>query len=487
MNFEPTEEQRTIVDFAKDSDANICINALAGAAKTTTLELICHAVTNIPILSLAFNKRIADELSKRLPPHVECRTFNSLGHRVWSAAINRRLTVNTNKMHEALKRAVEDLPRSKKEEGWDDFADTLRWLRFAKRDGYVPAKWRGVAQHVLTSDWSSYDEEPTELQAMLIESAMNQSIEQAYVGVIDYDDQIYMPVIFGATWPRFPLVLCDETQDLSAINHVMLEELVDKRVIIVGDPWQSIYAFRGAVQGGMAALVAKFNMVEFPLSMTFRVPKKGVERAKFRVPHMRAPEWQIEGLISNLEEWRSDNIPEGAAIICRNNAPLFRTGLRLLKSQRSIKLVGMDIGPSLVRTMKKLGPLSGTAPEIDRWLESWLTAELKRAKNPDIVYDKYECLQVLCLNPNARNLGEAITLAQDLFKREGAIQLLSGHKAKGLEWETVFHLDSWRIPSKWVKEGTEAWEQEMNVRYVIETRFKKEMFFIDSENFSDRR
>lgn len=482
--FTPTEEQKTIVDFAKDSDANICINALAGAAKTSTLELICHAVTNIPILSLAFNRRIADELSKRLPAHVECRTFNSLGHRVWSAAISRRLTVNTNKMHEALKRAVEDLPRSKKEEGWDDFAETLRWLRFAKRDGYVPSKWRGVAKRVLTSDWSAYDEEPTEIQAMLIESAMNQSIEQAYAGVIDYDDQIYMPVLFGGTWPKFPLVLCDETQDLSAINHVMLEQLVDKRVIIVGDPWQSIYAFRGAVQGGMQSLVVKFNMVEFPLSMTFRVPKVGVERAKFRVPHMRAPDWQIEGHLANLEEWGPETPSEGSAIICRNNAPLFRCALRLLRGGRSVKLVGMDIGPGLVRIMKKLGPLSGTTSEIDRWLETWFHAELKRAKNPDIVYDKYECLQVLCLNPNARNLGEAITLAQDLFRREGAIQLLSAHKAKGLEWETVFILDPWRFPSKWAKEGTEAWEQELNCRYVAETRFKKEMFFIDSENFN---
>jgi DNA helicase II / ATP-dependent DNA helicase PcrA len=480
----PTDEQQVIIDFAKDSDANMCVNALAGAAKTTTLEMIGCALTRIPILYLAFNKRIVDEAKKRLPPHIEMRTFNSLGHGVWSKAINRRLTVNTNKMHEALKRAVEDLPRSKKEEGWEDFAETLRWLRFAKRDGYVPAKWRGVARRVLTENWSAYDEEPTELQAILIESAMNQSIEQAYVGVIDYDDQIYMPVIFGATWPRFPLVLCDETQDLSAINHVMLEELVDKRVIIVGDPWQSIYAFRGAVQGGMQSLVTKFNMVEFPLSMTFRVPKVGVERAKFRVPHMRAPDWQIEGTITNLEEWGPNAVPDSAAIICRNNAPLFKCALRLLKSGRSIKLVGMDIGPGLVRVMKKIGPSSSTLTQTESMLETWFHAELKRAKNPDIVYDKYECLQVLCLNPNARNLGEAITLAQDLFKREGAIQLLSGHKAKGLEWNTVFHLDSWRIPSKWAKEGTEAWEQEMNVRYVIETRFKKEMFFIDSETFN---
>jgi hypothetical protein len=291
--------------------------------------------------------------------------------------------------------------------------------------------------------------------------------------------------LFGAIWPKFPLVLCDEAQDLSAINHVMLEYLVDKRVIIVGDPFQSIYFFRGAVAGGMQDLVSKFNMIEFPLSMTFRVPKVGVERAKFRVPHMRAPDWQIEGHIHHYDSWGPECMPDGAAVICRNNAPLFRLALRLLKSGRSIKLVGMDIGPGLVRVMKKLGPASLTATQIESALETWLHAELKRAKNPDIVYDKHECLQVLCLNPNARNLGEAITLAQDLFKREGAIQLLSGHKAKGLEWNTVFHLDSWRIPSKWAKEGTEAYEQEMNVRYVVETRFKKELFLINSEDYVD--
>jgi hypothetical protein len=120
---------------------NLCVNALAGAAKTTTLEMICHAVDNIPILSLAFNKRIADELSKRLPAHVECRTFNSLGHRVWAQACGRRLTLEPNKMHSITKRLIEDLPRSRQSEAWEDFADTLRWLRYAKRDGYVPQDW----------------------------------------------------------------------------------------------------------------------------------------------------------------------------------------------------------------------------------------------------------------------------------------------------------------------------------------------------------
>jgi superfamily I DNA/RNA helicase len=482
----PTEEQSAIIDFARLHTENLCVNALAGAAKTTTLEMICHAVDNIPILSLAFNKRIADELSKRLPAHVECRTFNSLGHRVWAQACGRRLTLEPNKMHSILKRLIEDLPRSRQQEAWEDFADTLRWLRYAKRDGYLPNGWREVGKSLTDKfdQWiSDYDEAPSRQQAELIELAMMESCRQGYEGNIDYDDQIYLPVIFGAPWPKYPLVLCDEVQDLSPINHVMLEKLVHKRVIIVGDPWQSIYGFRGAVANGMSQLVTKFNMAELPLSMTFRVPKRGVERAHFRVPHMRAPEWQIDGRIDSLERWGPECIPDGAAIICRNNAPLFKCGLKLLKAGRSIKLVGMEIGPGLLRIMRKLGPPTLTRNQIGTALDAWFKRELDKAKRAEIVYDKYECLEVLCLRPDANNLGQAIAFAEDIFKRSGAIQLLSIHKAKGLEWETVFHLDSWRIPSKWAKPDTEEWEQEMNARYVCETRFKREMYLVNMEDF----
>jgi superfamily I DNA/RNA helicase len=105
--------------------------------------------------------------------------------------------------------------------------------------------------------------------------------------------------------------------------------------------------------------------------------------------------------------------------------------------------------------------------------------ELKRAKRQETVFEKADCLRVL--TKDHETLGQAIKHAEALFKQEGPIQLLSGHKSKGLEWETVFHLDPWRIPSRFAK--GEDLEQEMNVRYVIETRFKKELFLVDLETF----
>jgi excinuclease UvrABC helicase subunit UvrB len=64
---EPTAEQAAIIAAVRDTSANIMVNALAGTGKTSTIEMVCHAVKNIPILYLAFNKRIVDEAAKRMP------------------------------------------------------------------------------------------------------------------------------------------------------------------------------------------------------------------------------------------------------------------------------------------------------------------------------------------------------------------------------------------------------------------------------------
>jgi DNA helicase-2/ATP-dependent DNA helicase PcrA len=112
-----------------------------------------------------------------------------------------------------------------------------------------------------------------------------------------------MPTLFGGTFPRFPLVMVDEAQDLSPLNHAMLRKLVTARLIAVGDPYQSIYAFRGAMTSSMARLREEFNMHEMTLSVSFRCPRQVVRRAWFRVPFMKWFEQAEEGHVEALSEW----------------------------------------------------------------------------------------------------------------------------------------------------------------------------------------
>ena len=100
----------------------------------------------------------------------------------------------------------------------------------------------------------------TSCQTLSTQSLSVQS-NASYEGHIDYNDQIYMSALFGGTYPKYPLTLVDEYQDLSPVNHEMIRRLVgNRRLIGVGDPNQNIYGFRGAQAQGMARRRCQYEM-----------------------------------------------------------------------------------------------------------------------------------------------------------------------------------------------------------------------------------
>jgi ATP-dependent DNA helicase UvrD/PcrA len=481
-----TPEQADIIDFAlANPSTNILIEALAGAAKTSTLRFLAKYLPTEPTLSVAFNKRIADEMGRVLPSHVNCATMNSVGHRVWAAAIGKRLVLEVKKNYNLVKGMVDALPRREKQEAYDVFGDITKAISKAKLAGYVPRGAPGGRTLISQEDFfGGLDEAPDDWFIEMVNKALLEGIRQAFAGLIDFDDQIYMPTLFGGSFPSYRRVMVDEAQDLSPLNHEMVNKLVgpNTQLIAVGDPWQSIYAFRGADTQSMGLLLRNFNMTKMGLSVSFRCPIAVIENAHWRVPHMRWPEWAVQGTVQILEEWDAKTIPDNSAIICRNNAPLLSCALALLRAGRGVHLVGTDLGPQLVRALKKLGDISMDQTHVYNAIDQWEQEKLRKSRSPDSVTDKAECLRVFA--SYGPTLGGAIAYCERIFAERGAVQLLSGHKAKGLEWHVVYHLDSHRIPSPYAREG-EALEQEHNVKYVIETRAKRELYFVRLDQFND--
>lgn len=221
-------------------------------------------------------------------------------------------------------------------------------------------------------------------------------------------------------------------------------------------------------------------MTEFTLSVSFRCPQAIVKRAWDRVPHMKWAPWATEGEVRYFAEWTSEDIPDHAAVICRNNAPLFKLALELIKAGRGIKLLGADIGPNLIKLLKKLSTDNPSGQDLHHLIERWKMDTLKKARNASSVEDRAECLHVFA--EAGGDLKGAVLYAERLFATSGPIQLMSGHKSKGLEFDTVFHLDPWRIPSKYATSPDQQ-DQELNLKYVIETRSKKVLNLISMENF----
>ena len=471
----PTPEQEAIVAFARTRDDNLLISALAGTGKTSTLILLAKALSTTRILALAFNKRIADEMKDKLPLNCEARTMNAIGHRVWAEAIGQRfLKVDSNKMNSLLKAAIDKLPKAEKTLAFEEFGDILKSLRFAKVNGYVPDSVHIPHRTLISEDdfYADLDEVPSEIHIQLVNQVLAESIALALQGQIDFDDQIYMPTLFMGSFPQFPLVLIDEAQDLNSLQHVMLSKIARKRLIAVGDRAQAIYGFRGALENSMDELSQQFNMEEMHLSVSFRCPRAVVEAAKWRAPRMTSPEWAKEGQVIRLPSWTIDTIPDEAAIICRNNAPLFKMALQLLAARRLPEIVGgADIGRNLIKTMRKFSKDDSLAQ--DGVLDSiavWLEEKLKKARNKRRFEDEAECMRVFAREGNT--LGEALAYAEHIMNAAGRIKLLTGHKSKGLEFDNVYFLNEDLIRM------TE--EQDRNLKYVIITRAKDRLVYINS-------
>jgi DNA helicase-2/ATP-dependent DNA helicase PcrA len=462
----PTAEQSHILSLVQGTKSNLIINALAGSGKTTTLEMI-QDVCPPPVLCLAFNKRIAVQMEKRFRTTTTVRTFNGLGHRIWSAACAGRVSLDPKKTPDLLRELIKELPRGEASEAWEVFWEVIGAVGLAKSLGYVPDKKYANAKRLLDRE-SFYAHLPEDLGPLgpfLLEEVLLRSIKAAYAGLIDYNDQVYMPALFGGTYPKFPTVLIDEAQDLSPVNHQMLHHLAKSRLIAVGDPYQSIYRFRGAETNGMSKLAHRFAMTPADLSVSFRCPKAIVEAVRWRAPNMQ---WLKEGgRVAALRNPTLNSFTDGSVIICRNNAPLFALALRLLAAGRSVSVAGSDVGPRVIGIMRRLGEDGDKQEEVLNAISKWEGE--KTAKGSTTAADIGDCMRVFART--GATLGQAMAFAEHLFKQTGTLTLLTGHKAKGLEWPTVYHLDPFLLRPD---------EQDLNLRYVITTRAMETYYEINT-------
>ena len=470
MTHLPTEEQSAaITHCAKPDHSNLMLNALAGTGKSATLKMIDKASKIHPALYLVFNKRNADEAkaSEGFRSTTTIKTFNACGHGIWAGAIKDKLVLDKAKSRTLWKAEVDSMTKAEAGAAWREYYVVMDGLEKAKSLGYVPKACKLPHKSLINQHHFhlAMDERPNDIASEIIDDILIESIKRAYGGLIDFNDQIYMPALFGGTFPKFPRVMVDEYQDQSPVNHAMLLRLVKGRLIGVGDPYQNIYGFRGAKAGGMTDAILLYAMSELPLSTSFRCPQAIVEAVQWRVPHFR---WsKAGGSVRTETEFSGDSFGDDATVICRNNAPLLRLAFKLISGGRSVSVVGSELGPKLVGIMKKLGdstmPRTKALSAIEEWRETRLVAGSKSAN------DLADCMRVLC--EHGDTLGQAISYAEHIFAQQGTIRLLTGHKSKGLEFDNVFWLDPWLCKDT---------EQDLNLRYVITTRSQNNLTILDS-------
>ncbi|NOK20026.1 UvrD-helicase domain-containing protein [Corallococcus carmarthensis] len=300
-------------------------------------------------------------------------------------------------------------------------------------------------------------------------------------GTVDFDDMIFVPVAMKMVHPRYNLVVIDEAQDMNLTQLLLAQKLVRKggRTVVVGDDRQAIYGFRGADSKSLDRLKSELSAVEFPLTTTYRCPKKVVALAQQLVPDYKAADTAPAGIVRDVSESKLAEVATpGCFILSRKNAPLVSTCIKLLKRGKRAKVEGKDIGRSLLTIVKKLG--GTTIESFLSKLAAWEERETQRtrlaAKDPEPVIERIadQAGMLVALCEDLLTTKELESRIENLFddaaeSTQPLIICSSVHKAKGLERERVFLLKD-----TFSRTGTE----ECNIEYVAITRAKHELVWV---------
>ena len=87
---------------------------------------------------------------------------------------------------------------------------------------------------------------------------------------IDFDDMVYLPLVFKLRLFPQDWVLIDEAQDTNPTRRALAARMLKPggRVIAVGDPRQAIYGFTGADNDALEQIAEKFNCARMPAALS---------------------------------------------------------------------------------------------------------------------------------------------------------------------------------------------------------------------------
>lgn len=494
MNW--SKYQEDIFENVLHNNSNIAISAVAGSGKTTTLVEVVKNLKN-DTLFCAFNVHIAKTLAEKIGDVADAKTIHSAGMALLTR--KRKVKVDNKKYYNIIR----DIAKTSFHKSTlfpavkvikNIVSMTMKTLTKSEDFEKMLLTYGFISD--ITQLIKRIDSGNIETLIKIIKPIVYKTIDAGIAqfeedGTIDFDDMLFLPVHYELTG-RYGNVLVDEAQDLNAAQMSLVLQLGNGRVISVGDEYQSINGFAGALPDSLPVLIKNTNAIVLPLSVCYRCPTSHIDLAQTIVPHIEPKENAISGEVYKIKtEEISELVESGDLIICRRNAPLLKLAFQLIAHGRQARVRGRDFAvdlSNLVDTISNYDTIAGKySVGFFSNLSSYYYDKSQILANIDgneqaieALWDKVTCIEVIAQNTNFNSADELKYAVNRLFDDEtSAIYLSSVHRAKGLEADRVFILqyDKIRISYK----GQSVWQQqqEANLEYVALTRAKETLFLVN--------
>ncbi len=491
MSIKPTDEQaHTLALF--ETGQNLTIEARAGCGKTSTLKLLAAAASSKRMLYTSFAASVVRDAKASFPRHVRASTNHGLA---WGTvgkhyADTGRLPPEARLSPRVLQQHFNWSPAAfgglDVDEGCRAVMETL--TRFCQS-----------ADPEMT-DWHVPQPETIGTKGAIALAAASQYILAAAHRVwAEWENpSSKLPVTHDTylkRWalgnPRLPYDCCllDEAQDTNPLMIGLLLQQTHAQRIIVGDQFQQIYSWRGAVN----AMTQFESDAVARLTQSFRFGNAVADAANAVLKGHLNTDARVRGLPSHAS--RLATIDNARVVLARKNATLIAelvTAAREKPEGRVAVVGGVD---DLIRLVDGAGALQRRerptrCPELNEFSE-W---DEVREYSKKTVGKDLQVLVRLVEEFGVPSLLHHLERVRGNERDESTASLIlsTGHKAKGREWPQVRLCDDFKAPAP--DDATETqrreaqWNpEEANLLYVAVTRARDVLDVTNCSAWQDAR
>ncbi|MGG7579732.1 UvrD-helicase domain-containing protein [Rhizobium sp. Nf11,1] len=464
--YKPTEEQAAALD-AFLQGKSLKINAFAGSGKTSTLQLLANA-TGLRGQYLAFNKSIVADAGEKFPDTVDCSTSHSLAFRAAPAGYKQDIGKLTNKCTAKQLVEVLDIKRRRFGDKYPVTPDSQGYLYLETIRRYAQSADDEIGQqHVPTLGAlrAAPEDVLQEVSSFALDGA-----RQVWSRMLSERDPLplghdgYLK-LWGLSRPIIAAdyIMLDEAQDT---NPVVLDILQKQRgqLIYVGDRYQQIYEWRGAVN----AMESIETDASTYLTTSFRFGNAIADLATKMLVKLCESQ-PVRGNPNIVSKIGAVNNP--VAVLARTNATTISAVIEALDTARKPHLVGdkselMDMLRG-VQALKENEP--STCPAFFGF-KSWNeVVEFART-------DEGAHLVMFVNLVEKRGEKQLMWALNRTVDEEKADLIIStAHKSKGREWKSVRLMDDFLRSSPTDKKNSGPDLAEMRLLYVALTRAKESL------------
>lgn len=473
-----TDEQQAAIDLAVKGES-FSLVAPAGSGKSATALGMAKNLRGKRILYLVYNtqaRKDAEVKFKRAGlTWVDVRTTSQLAWRAYADTHKDRMRIDApavpaKDVAKALDLRPQDFGDKLVLDGFTQArlaADTIErfcnsdHIRITEKDVHIPVVGPGEVAIEAARSYIARLAQALWQQAIMPNSNLRFTMNYAFKLVAE-----------GGKDYGYDVVIIDEAQDSNNATMKFLKNQKGAQGILIGDPAQSLYAWRGATDQ-----ILRHEGEKLHLTQSFRFGDAVAEEAMKHLPHTETGV-TIKGLPSINDMVSEDDMEEPDVVLCRTNAGSMTYAMSYLMAGKRVAMVKgtkqiLDIAYAARDLMAGRKAKSLELSAFENWAEL-----VEFTKEPGGGH-----LKAMVRLIDVYGISKLIDACNKMtsYRDPHDVAVTTCHSIKGLEWDNVQIGDDFFEPEPFENPLTQEMElgpidkHEAMIHYVAVTRAKKHL------------